>query len=430
MIAKNSFLLAFFSVVSLLLGILRDRLLAEYVGVGPVLDVYKAAFRIPDLVYGILFSFVSAVTVVPFITKAVHDNDKKELEVRFNSLFFFFSVVIFVIALVIIITLPLFAKYLVSGFSQEQLSLFIFSSRVLMIQPFLLGLSALISCLGQVRHRFLLYSTAPLLYTVGIILSIIFLYRPFGLIGIIGGVLGGALLGLLVQSYSLYKEDIEWSWSLFSWQAIKEHLHNAIPRSGSTITSRTRELIFASIATSFGVGALSVYVFAVRVTDAFIQVVVQSASTATLPILSRHHAIGEKKEYTRVLVTNLAVIFALSLVAALVCIFFPHLIVRVLYGSQEGTAAIIPLVVLLAYNLPLYSINAYFVSAFSAARDGKGLFFANLIATTLSIIALLVAREKGYGITSLAIATWTLGISYTLLLLYFYSRKRHTTNAS
>ena len=41
MIVRNSILLAFFSGISLLLGIVRDRLLAEYVGVGPVLDVYK-----------------------------------------------------------------------------------------------------------------------------------------------------------------------------------------------------------------------------------------------------------------------------------------------------------------------------------------------------------------------------------------------------
>ena len=98
MIFRNSVLLAFFSGLSLLLGIARDRLLSHYVGVGPMLDVYNASFRIPDLIYGIMLSFVSAVTVVPFITKAIHDNDKKELEVRFNSLLFFFSGILIVVS--------------------------------------------------------------------------------------------------------------------------------------------------------------------------------------------------------------------------------------------------------------------------------------------------------------------------------------------
>jgi len=424
MILKNSAILAFFSVVSLILGIFRDRLLAQIVGVGPILDVYNASFRIPDLMYGILFSFVSAVTVVPFITKAIHDNDKKELEIRFNSLLFFFSAVLIAVSTVVIILLPFVASYIVPGFDASQVHLFILCSSILMIQPFLLGISALISCLGQVRHRFILYSIAPLFYTVVIILSIMFFYKPYGLVGIIGGVLVGALLGLVIQSYAIYKERMNFSLSLFSWAVIKEHLHNAIPRSGSTITSRVRDLIFASVATSLGVGVLSVYVFAQRVMDAFVQVVVQSAATATLPILSRHHAIGETKEYKKVLATNILFILILSTAAALFCLIAPSSIVYVLYGSGKGTEAITALVALLAFNLPFYSINAYFVSAFSAARDGRGLFFANAIATVLSLIALFVAREKGCGIVSLAIATWTLGISYSLLLVYFYSRKK------
>ena len=52
MIFKNSVLLAFFSVLSLLLAIVRDRLLAMYVGVGPALDVYNASFRIQILCTG------------------------------------------------------------------------------------------------------------------------------------------------------------------------------------------------------------------------------------------------------------------------------------------------------------------------------------------------------------------------------------------
>jgi putative peptidoglycan lipid II flippase len=165
------------------------------------------------------------------------------------------------------------------------------------------------------------------------------------------------------------------------------------------------------------------------VTDAFIQVVVQSAATATLPILSKHHAVGEREEYSRILRVNISVILVLSVIAAGACIFIPEYIVAILYGKGTGTDAIASLVALLAFNLPLYSLNAYFVSAFSAARDGKGLFFANLIATTLSIVALFLAKGMGYGIVSMAIATWTLGGSYTLLLLYFYSRKKHTTKA-
>jgi putative peptidoglycan lipid II flippase len=47
-------LLAFSALLSRLLGLFRDRLLAGRFGAGEELDIYFAAFRIPDFVYGIL----------------------------------------------------------------------------------------------------------------------------------------------------------------------------------------------------------------------------------------------------------------------------------------------------------------------------------------------------------------------------------------
>src|SRR3954463_5896873 len=113
MILRNSAILAFFSVVSLLLGILRDRLLATIVGVGPMLDVYNASFRVPDLTLGILLSLASATTVVPFLTHAAHTEDKKELEKRFSSLFVFFGGAMILLVGITLIILPFVAHRIV-----------------------------------------------------------------------------------------------------------------------------------------------------------------------------------------------------------------------------------------------------------------------------------------------------------------------------
>lgn len=426
MIIRNSLLLAFFSGISLLLGIVRDRLLSLYVGVGPVLDVYNASFRIPDFIYGILFALVSAGTVVPFLTKAAHDDNKDELQVRFNSLFFFFSGLFFIVSLCTIIILPYVTHLIVPGFSPEQQEQFIWCTRILLVQPFLLGLSALISCLGQVRHRFILYSFAPILYALGIIFSIIFLYKPYGLSGIVIGVLGGAGLGLFVQSYALWKERMTFSFSYSKWSVIQEHLRNALPRSGSTIISRLRDIVFAAVATSLGVGVLSIYIFAQRILDAFVQVVVQSAATATLPVLSHHHATGNLQSYKKIFAINIITILSAASLASLFCILFSKPLVQILYGNTESTEAIASLMSLLAYTLPTLSINVYFVSAFNAAKDGKGLFYANVLATSCCFAVLFFCRAQGYGVMTLAFATWTLSLTYTFLLILFYTRKRRT----
>ena len=95
MIFRNSLFLAFFSALSLLLGIVRDRLLADNVGISFTLDLYNASFRIPDLLFGSLLAFISAGTVVPFLTK--EDNHGKQISplhrlITLSSLFLFINV--------------------------------------------------------------------------------------------------------------------------------------------------------------------------------------------------------------------------------------------------------------------------------------------------------------------------------------------------
>lgn len=426
MILKNSAILAFFSIISLLLGIFRDRLLATIVGVGPMLDVYNASFRIPDLIYGSLLAAVSAMTVVPFITMKEQE-EEKELANKFNSLFFFFGFTLAALSIVVSILLPFVAHYIVPGFDEYQRHYFIVSSWILMIQPLFLGLSALVSSLAQVRHRFVIYSMAPLMYTLVIIASIPLLYPKFGVVGIAWGVVVGAIVSFIVQSYTLYESRMKLSLKMFRWEHVKSHMRIAIPRSFSTVVSRVRDLVFVAVATSLGVGVLSIYLFAQRIIDAFMQVVVQSAATATLPLLAHKHAHGEHKDYSRILKVNLTAIFLISAVAAIFIMIFKNPMVHLLYGNVSGAGEIAHMASLFAWTLPLYALNYYFVSAFSASRDTMGLFYANFIASTIGVVALIIAVKAEQGSFSIVIASWILSVAYLLLLLAFYSRKKTTS---
>ncbi len=423
MILRNSAILAFFGVVSLILGIFRDRLLAQVVGVGPMLDVYNAAFRIPDLVYGLLIAAVSAATVVPFITKHAEENEE-EITKKFNSLFFFFGFSLIAFSLVAAACLPFLAPYIVPGFDEFQRHYFVVCSLILMVQPLFLGLSALVSSLAQIKHRFVLYSIAPLIYTLTIIASIPLLYPRYGVIGIVCGVVVGAILSFAVQSYTLYEARMKLSLAMFSWVHVMSHMRVAVPRSLSTVVSRVRDLIFVAVATSIGVGVLSVYLFAQRIIDAFVQVVVQSAASATLPLLAHKHAQGEHKDFTKILKINLISIFSISVLAAAVIIICKDPIVRILYGDVTRGKEISSMAGLFAFSLPLYAINIYFVSAFSASKDTMGLFYANLIASSVGVITLITAVKMGQGMFSLVISSWVLSVVYLLLLGFFYSRKK------
>jgi putative peptidoglycan lipid II flippase len=333
---RNSFLIAGFAVISQILGIIRDRLLAHYVGVGPVLDIYNAAFRLPDLALGIMLSFAAAGTVVPFISHAIVNNNTKELEERFNSLFFFFGTAMIIMCTGLALLLPYLTPVLIPGFSAIQTTQYIFLTRLLLVQPILLGFSALVSCLAQARHEFVLYSIAPLLYTMAIISSIIFAYPSYGPLGIIGGVILGAFLHVSFQSITFIKHPLKIHYTHFTWKYIKEHLHLSVPRSGSYISTQLRNIFYTAFATTLGPGALSIYIFAQKIIDAVVAVLSQSFSTGSLPLLSSQIAQGDLLGYRRTLTKNLSFIFTASVIVSIVFWYTSGLLVTCFVRFEQG----------------------------------------------------------------------------------------------
>jgi putative peptidoglycan lipid II flippase len=196
MIFKNSFLLAIFSILSVLLGILRDRLLATHVGVGEVLDIYNAAFRLPDFLYAMSLAFVTAGTVVPFLTVENKSGNIVDARHKLSSISLFFASFSGLVALFIIFTIQFYARLIVPGFTEEQLEIFIAVTRILMLQPILLGLTSLVSCFAQMKNHFVIYGIAPLGYSFGIIMGILFFYPMYGVHGLI--------LGNILKNFSCF----------------------------------------------------------------------------------------------------------------------------------------------------------------------------------------------------------------------------------
>ena len=63
------------SLISRLLGIIRDRIFASQFGAGDVLDVYYAAFRLPDFLYISIASLASVTVLLPFLAARMKEGD-------------------------------------------------------------------------------------------------------------------------------------------------------------------------------------------------------------------------------------------------------------------------------------------------------------------------------------------------------------------
>ena len=122
---QAAFLLGLFAFLSQILGFVRDRLLAHIFGASETLDIYYAAFRIPDFIFVTVASIVSISVLVPFIIER-EAHGKDVMRHFINNIFSFFSVLILVVSVLAFFLIPSVAGILFKGFNPLALEKTIF----------------------------------------------------------------------------------------------------------------------------------------------------------------------------------------------------------------------------------------------------------------------------------------------------------------
>lgn len=422
MILKNSALLAIFSLLSVLLGIVRDRLLATHVGVGAVLDIYNASFRLPDFLYAMSLAFVTAGTVVPFLTVENKNGNVIDSRHKLSSISLFFAGFASLIGLLIAITIPLYARLIVPGFTEDQLVTFISLTRILMLQPIFLGVTSLISCFAQMKNHFVLYGIAPLGYSLGIIGGIIFLYPVYGVHGLIYGVIIGSIISFCIQLYSLRGTKMLQVLPYFSFHHIKELFSLAYPRTGVNLLTQLRTIFFTAFATTLGPGVLSSYLFAQRITDAVTQIIQQSVTTASLPVLSKEFIENRITEYKHVVRRYVLTLGAIGFFAASVLFFLKDIVITLLYGITNANNLISFFLVGFLFVLPFHMMTGFFSISFYSIKDTKSVFYSNFFATIVAVTVCYFTQPLGnislvYGFVAMSIVNFT-------IISFLYKRKK------
>ena len=184
--------------LSRLLGVLRDRMLAGIFGASRELDIYYAAFQIPDFMFTLFLLGASAVAILPVFTqvKEADAGKAKKLIEELAGLFLFGALAAVFLAFILA---PFVVPWFAPGFSAKERTLTIVLTRLMMLSPLLLGLSSIVSSVLQSYRRFLVFALSSIFYNFGIIAGILFFLPIFGLPGLALGVVLGASLHFLVQ---------------------------------------------------------------------------------------------------------------------------------------------------------------------------------------------------------------------------------------
>lgn len=330
-----AYLLGFFAILSQILAFLRDRLLAHLFGASADLDIYYAAFRIPDFIFVTVASVVSLSVLVPFIIER-NERGKEAVKEFLESVFAFFALLILAVSAIAYLLMPQLAAILFKGFSPAALEELVFVSRLLLISPIALGFSNLLGSITQAYNRFTIYAFAPLLYNIGIIFGIVVFADEWGAAGVGAGVALGACLHALVQvPFAAKMGLLPRLRPRLDFKPIRSVFLLSIPRTLTLSTSHIALLFLISFASLMAVGSISVLSFSFNIQSVPLSIIGVSYSLAAFPTLSRHFTEKNMKAYLEQMATTAKHIIFWSLPLSALFIVLRAQIVRALLGTGE-----------------------------------------------------------------------------------------------
>lgn len=392
---EAAYVLALFTLLSQVLALIRDRAFAHFFGAGSILDAYFSAFRIPDAVFAILTLFVSAYALVPLFHERGGPTSSSSRSLL-GSVLLVFGVAAIIIAGLLFVMAPIAVRFLFPGFDPNTYAHVVALSRIMLIQPVLLGLSSVVASVVQVSRQFLLYALAPIFYNLGILGGVFFFYPAFGITGLAWGVVLGAALHLAVQAVPLVMNGF--LFPVVSPEGFRDTLKViavSFPRAAALSAHQLLLLTFAGAASLAAAGSVSVVSFAYNLQSVPLSIIGVSYASALFPSLALLYARGEREAYMREVwaaVRHVAFWLAPSVTFIIV---LRAQIVRVILGSGsfswEDTRLTAAILAAFAVSLIAQAVMLIFSRAYYAAGRSLVPIVVNVAAAALAAAAIFGA---------------------------------------
>ena len=297
-IFSAAFILAVTSLTSRLLGLVRDRLLAGRFGAGDELDIYFAAFRLPDLIYNILIIGAISSAFIPIFAQ-YFKKDEREAWHLTSGVFNFASLILIFSSIILIFLAPALISVITPGFSGAKKEMTIILTRIMFLSPLFLGMSSILSGVLQYFHRFFVSSLAPVMYNIGIIFGILVFIPKFGLVGLAWGVVLGAFLHFLIQLPSTIYSGFRWQNILTIYhEGIRKIIKLMIPRTVGLAGSQFNLVVTTALASTLASGSIAVFNLANNLQYIPIGIIGISFSLAVFPRLAKAYAEKNKAEFS------------------------------------------------------------------------------------------------------------------------------------
>ena len=361
------------TLLSRILGFIRDAVIAWFFGAGFSSDAFIAAFRIPNLLRRLFAEGSLSSAFIPVFTQYIVRRGQSEAFHLARSAFRLLSVFLILVTIGGIFLSPWIVKLMAPGFVADKYSLTVTLTRLMLPYIFFIGLVALCMGILNVLGHFAAPALAPVLLNISIIGSVLIISPSLSVpaVGLAVGVLIGGVLQLALQLPVLWRKGFRF------WEKAK-FLHPGLRQVGTLIPPvvlggavyQINIVIGTILGSLLAQGSVTYLYFADRLVQFPLGVFAIAAATAVLPSLSRQAASEDFEALKDTFAYALKLVFFISIPAMVGLIVLREPIVALLFqrGEFDAQATRLTAQPLLYYSLGLW--------AFSAVRIVAATFFA------------------------------------------------------
>jgi len=427
-VAANATIVAAAFVVSRVLGLLREILIARQFGTSGDYDAYVAAFRIPDLLFLVVMSGAFGSAFIPVFAGFL-SRGEQDRAWRLASAVLTYTVLTLLVVgqLVFLFAGPLMRDIVAPGLAPPQQDLAVNITRLLLLSPLLLGLGAAAQGMLQAQDAFTLPAVAPILYNLGIIAGALLLAPTMGVYGLAFGVIVGAAGHAGIQFVGLIRRGMHFSPTLSRRvQGLGEVARLMAPRLVGQAAFQINFIVMTNFASRLGESKVSAINYAYQVFMLPHGVLALSLSTVIFPMMARQYELNQLDDLKVTLRGALGPLIFLTFPASVGLFAFRTSIVQVLFQfgsfSDESTRLVAQALAYFSVGLVAFAVVEAVTRAFYAMHDTRTPVTVAIV-TVIANIALsaYLAPRLGHGGLALSIALTTV-VEMAILLTVLYRR--------
>ena len=426
---KSTGTFSFFTVISRLLGYLRDIMIAIFLGTSFLADAFFVAFRIPNTFRRLFSEGTFNAAFIPSYASELNKGKTKSNNFA-NEIFNLLLLGLLILVLVVQLFMPVFVSLIAPGFIDdiEKINLAIYLTRITFPFLILISLASFFSAILNSHNRFGEAAAAPIILNIILIIILLFskllndelvYYLSYGVT--LAGLLQLIFLYCFVKKYL----KIKFNFKLSTNSKVKIFFKKLLPSIFSSGVTQINILVGTIIA-SFQASAVSYLYYADRIYQINLAIAGIAIGVVILPQLSKH--IQQKKKAKVNLIQNKALELSLflSLPASIALLYGSEEIISALFGyGQFGKDSVYNSAQALDFyslGLPAFAVIKIFSNFFFANNDTKTPFYISLMSVLLNItISIYFFKSIGFIIIPIAttIASW-----FNLVILFLILRRK------